>query len=77
MDFIGSMIFEFFLVKALFYPQAEFPRVHQYWAAIQERAGYQVSRPDPALMAKLETVGRQIDSWKREHSWFREYYDVY
>ena len=74
-DFIRSMNFWIFLVIALSYPQAEFPRVHQYWAAIQARAGYQASRPDPALMAKLETVGRQIDSWKGEHSWFRDYYD--
>ena len=62
---------------ALSYPQAQFPRVHQYWAAIQERAGYQASRPDPAKMLELESVGRQIDQWKREHAWFRDYYETY
>ena len=76
-DFIRSMIFKNLLLIAVFYPQTQFPRVHQYWAAIQERAGYQASRPDPAKMLELEGVGRQIEQWKREHVWFRDYYEKY
>ena len=77
LEFYGFHQIHDFLVMSLFYPQAEFPRVHQYWAAIQERAGYQASRPDPAKMLELEGVGRQIEQWKREHVWFRDYYEKY
>ena len=35
------------------------------------------SRPDPAKMVELEGVGRQIEQWKREHVWFRDYYEKY
>ena len=58
-----------------YYPQAQFPPVHQYWEAIQKRDGYKDSKPDSATQDKLDRVGRQIDQWKVEHSWFRDYYE--
>ena len=56
-------------------PQSQFPLVHQYWEAIQERDGYKDSKPDAATQDKLDRVGRQIDKWKVEHPWFRAYYE--
>ena len=56
-------------------PQSRFPIVHQYWEAIQERKGYQDSKPDSETQAMLHSVGRKIDQWKVEHSWFNDFYE--
>ena len=49
--------------------------MHKYWKTIQERDGYKDSRPDSATQDKLDKVGRQIDQWKVEYPWFRDYYE--
>ena len=57
--------------------QSQFPLVRQYWESIQEREGYRASRPDAETQAKLDRVGRQIDQWKAEHPWFKDFYEKY
>ena len=57
------------------FSQSQFPLVHQYWEKIQERKGYQDSKPDVETQAKLDRVGRQIDLWKHKHPWFNDFYE--
>jgi len=53
----------------------QFPLVKKYWDAIQEREGYQASKPDMEMHNKLVKVGKLIDQWKKEHKWFNDFYE--
>ena len=53
----------------------QFPLVTKYWEAIQERDGYKASKPDMAMHNKLVKVGNLIDQWKKEYTWFNDFYE--
>ena len=53
----------------------QFPLVTKYWETIQEREGYKASKPDMAMHNKLIRVGRQIDEWKMNYTWFNDFYE--
>eukprot|EP00092_Neocalanus_flemingeri_P011679 GFUD01012589.1.p1 GENE.GFUD01012589.1~~GFUD01012589.1.p1 ORF type:complete len:348 (-),score=95.98 GFUD01012589.1:88-978(-) len=53
----------------------QFPLVKKYWEAIQQREGYQASKPDMEMHNKMVQVGKQIDQWKKEHKWFNDFYE--
>jgi glutathione S-transferase len=55
--------------------KTQFPLVTKYWEAIQEREGYKASKPDMVMHNKLLRVGKLIDQWKKEHTWFNDFYE--
>ena len=55
--------------------KSQFPLVAKYWQDIQQREGYQASKPDMEMHNKLVRLGNQIDQWKKEHKWFNDYYE--
>jgi len=54
---------------------AQFPLVHTYWVAIQQREGYKSSRPDAEMHNKMMKIGEVINKWKHEQTWFNDLYE--
>ena len=36
---------------------------------------FEASKPDMVMHSKLLRVGKLIDEWKREHTWFNDFYE--
>ncbi len=62
--------------EARWWPEfdGKYPHVHAYWAAVKAREATKACLPGGAMLEQLLEAGRQLDSWKAEHSWLRQIY---